>query len=73
MALGYTMLRLMLTGASGCGAEGHRASLPTTLPSQDAAHRSKRNERFTFLAQPTESQYPDTPPPLDKIKTKIKD
>lgn len=26
-----------------------------------------------FLAQPTESQYPDIPPPLDKIKTEIKD
>lgn len=38
IALGHTTLRLMLTGASGCGAEGHVALLLTALPRKDAAH-----------------------------------
>lgn len=37
MALGHTTLGLMLTGASGYGAEGH-VLLLTPLPSKDAAH-----------------------------------
>jgi hypothetical protein len=37
-ALGHTTLRLTLTGASGCGAEGHVALLPMALPSKDAAY-----------------------------------
>lgn len=32
------MLRLMLTGASRYGAEGHVALLLTPLPCKDAAH-----------------------------------
>lgn len=38
VALGHTTLRLTLTGASGCGAEGHVALLPMALPSKDAAY-----------------------------------
>ncbi|EGV94069.1 hypothetical protein I79_000219 [Cricetulus griseus] len=55
MALGHTTLRLMLTGASGYGAEDHVALLLTPLPSKDADHQSKRNERF-LLGPPTKSQ-----------------
>lgn len=38
MALGHTTLRLMLTGASGYGVEGHVALTLTPLCSKDAAH-----------------------------------
>lgn len=70
VALGHPMLRVMLTGASGCGAEGHMASLRPLCPARMLPAGQKGTKGF-FLAQPTESQFPDTPP--DKIKTKIKD
>lgn len=46
------------------------ASLRPLCPARMLPTGQKGTKGF-FLAQPTESQYPDTPP--DKIKTKIKD